>query len=1139
VSTQSLPGVGSTFGPYRIDALLGRGGMGVVYRAEDLRLQRSVALKLLSAQLSDDLRFRERFLRESRLAAATEHPGIVPVYEAGEIDGRLYIAMRCIDGADLGGLLRREGPLEPVRAVVLVAQLAAALDAAHARGLVHRDVKPSNALVSRDADGERVYLLDFGVTESTGSHERLTATGQFVGTVDYLAPERIRGESADSRADLYALGCVLFECLTGEVPFPRESEAAAMYAHLEDEPPQVSERRPGLPTELDAVVARALAKDPAERWQTGAELAAAARKAVRPDDARAVGAHARGSRARRTAAAGLALLAVAVAAAAALELRSDDSGRPAVIDGNEVGLIDAGAGDITEQFAVGPDPSALVVGGGSVWAASERADTVSRIDGTGHPIVTIPVPGDPAGMTFAAGSLWVANREGRSISQIDPGSNRVVGSVEVGNAPRAVAAGFGALWVASDVDRKLARVDLARGVVTAQVDLGGNATSVATGAGAVWVASEEAGSVFRIEPGAHAVSGTIEVGNGPAAVVAADGAVWVANRQDGTVSRIDPGTEAVTKVVPVGPDPTAIAAGEGGVWVADSGNGTVVRVDTTTGRVAETIHVGNPPSALAVADGSVWTAARASPASHDGGTLRIEMQPYETPMLEPSRDDTASLELLSLAHDGLVAYRRTDSSTYGPLVGGLAVDVPDPSPDGRTYVFKLRRGLRYSDGSPVRPDDFRASLEAFLRQYRRVPYLPPFYEHIVGASGCMKHPGRCDLSQGIVTDASAGTITIRLNEPDPDLLDKLAYPFAYVAPADHPFQRNVAPPSTGPYRIVSFDPRRGARLVRNPYFRARGFDARPNGLADEIRFQFRDNDRRSFDAAVAAVERGESDVVEVSGKFGGRWSPKRIAALAVRTPGRLYTDATAETEYMFLNVRTPPFDDPRVRQAINYAVDRGEVARRAGGPDLAQLTCQLVPPGFPSYKPSCPYTANPDPGGGWSRPDIDRARRLIEQSGTKGTRVTVWSYSGLHAITQYFVSLLHSLGYRSSLREFRLWTDYAKATTDARSRVQIGTNGWASDIAVPADFTTLFRCRMAANFSRFCDRRLEDRIEGALATRGTQADAAWQAVYRRLSEAAPLVPLVNRRTLTLVSKRVGNYEHHPLWGALYDRMWVR
>jgi serine/threonine protein kinase len=274
-----IPDVGSTLGQYRLTEVLGRGGMGVVYRAQDLRLERSVALKLLSGALSDDVRFRKRFLRESRLAASTEHPGIVPIYDAGEIDGLLYIAMRYVEGSDLARLLREEGALEPERAVDLVAQLAAALDAAHEHGLVHRDVKPSNALIGANGAHESVYLVDFGITEDLQSSERLTETGM-LGTGAYLAPERIRGERVDGRADVYSLGCVLFECLTGEVPFPRSSEVAELYAHLEDEPPRVSDRRPGLPAELDAVVRRALAKDPDDRWQTGAELAEAARAAL-------------------------------------------------------------------------------------------------------------------------------------------------------------------------------------------------------------------------------------------------------------------------------------------------------------------------------------------------------------------------------------------------------------------------------------------------------------------------------------------------------------------------------------------------------------------------------------------------------------------------------------------------------------------------------------------------------------------------------------------------------------------------------------------------------------------------------------------------------------------------------------------
>ena len=243
----SAPSIGTQLGSYRIEALLGRGGMGVVYRAEDLRLGRSVALKLLAPHLTEDARFRCRFLAESRLAASIDHAGIVPIYEAGESDGQLYIAMRYVDGTDLGSLLHRGGPMEPQRAIDLVAQLGNALDAAHARGLVHRDVKPSNALIAVEGADEHVYLADFGLTRTMATAGGVTAGDQLVGTVDYLAPECITGEPADGRADIYSLGCVLFEALTGEVPFPRDSEVAAIYAHLEDEPPRPSERRPGVP----------------------------------------------------------------------------------------------------------------------------------------------------------------------------------------------------------------------------------------------------------------------------------------------------------------------------------------------------------------------------------------------------------------------------------------------------------------------------------------------------------------------------------------------------------------------------------------------------------------------------------------------------------------------------------------------------------------------------------------------------------------------------------------------------------------------------------------------------------------------------------------------------------------------------
>ena len=257
---------------YELETVIGRGGMGVVYRARQLGLDRAVAIKLIAGERADDPVFRERFKRESRLAAAVSHANIVPVYEAGEDNGLLFIAMPLIDGVDLGQILARGGPLKPDRAVGIVTQLAAALDAAHERGIVHRDVKPANVLVTRD---EHVYLTDFGVAKEIGDATGITRTG-WVGTFDYVAPEQASGAPPSPAGDTYALAGVLAHCLTGTVPFPRDSDAATLLAHLNAPPPAPSTLRAGLPRALDVVVARGMAKDPAQRYPSATALAQAA-----------------------------------------------------------------------------------------------------------------------------------------------------------------------------------------------------------------------------------------------------------------------------------------------------------------------------------------------------------------------------------------------------------------------------------------------------------------------------------------------------------------------------------------------------------------------------------------------------------------------------------------------------------------------------------------------------------------------------------------------------------------------------------------------------------------------------------------------------------------------------------------------
>ncbi|MGH3099907.1 MAG: protein kinase domain-containing protein, partial [Thermoleophilia bacterium] len=271
------PRVGTELAGYRIESLLGWGGMSVVYLAEDLRLKRLVALKLLAARLADNGAFRERFLRESELAASIDHPNIVPIYEAGTAEGVLFIAMRYVEGGDLKHRVQ-VGRMDPADAIGIVAQVAIALDAAHGRGLVHRDVKPSNILLDTGArpDGsDHVYLADFGLTKHV-SDDTGSGDGGLIGTVDYVAPEQIAGGEVDGMADVYSLGCVLFETLVGHPPFRRhrrESELAVLFAHLDAEAPAVSEERPDLPVALDAVIVRALAKEPKQRYPSCRELA--------------------------------------------------------------------------------------------------------------------------------------------------------------------------------------------------------------------------------------------------------------------------------------------------------------------------------------------------------------------------------------------------------------------------------------------------------------------------------------------------------------------------------------------------------------------------------------------------------------------------------------------------------------------------------------------------------------------------------------------------------------------------------------------------------------------------------------------------------------------------------------------------
>jgi serine/threonine-protein kinase len=430
------PRIGSVLAGYRIEGLLGRGGMGVVYLAHDLSLERKVALKLLAPELSADAAFRERFLRESRLAASIDHPGVIPIHEAGEADGTLFIAMRYVEGTDLKRLLAEEGALEPARAIGLLAQVAEALDvAAHEHGLVHRDVKPANVLIATQAGREHVYLADFGLSRqlaAPGAIER----SHFSGSADYVAPEQVRREPLDGRADLYALACVLHECLTGQPPFRRDALTATLFAHLEDDPPPASHANPELPAAIDPVLARGLAKEPAERQATCRDLIDEAREAL------GIAAPHPGWRhlPRRTKlAAALVVLAVAAAAAipALLLTGGGTKGPPRAdtrptlaITADSVQRIDPATNELATTSRIGSgskdlpwEISQVAVGAGAVWATLAPSGTLVRISpATGLISGKTKVDRAAANVVTGLDTVWVVSNafDSASITAIDP-----------------------------------------------------------------------------------------------------------------------------------------------------------------------------------------------------------------------------------------------------------------------------------------------------------------------------------------------------------------------------------------------------------------------------------------------------------------------------------------------------------------------------------------------------------------------------------------------------------------------------------------------------------------------------------------------------------------------------------------------
>jgi serine/threonine protein kinase len=614
---------GEVVGGYRIERLLGRGGMAAVYLAEDTQLKRRVALKVLSPELASDAVFRQRFIDESERLASVDHPNIIPVYAAGQDGDHLFIAMRLVDTTDLKQLIEHEGPLPPERAVALVTQVAGALDAAHAKGLVHRDVKPANVLVALGSGGDHAYLSDFGLTKRTEETSGLTKTGYFMGTIDYVAPEQISGKGVDGRTDQYALACVLYQCLTGHAPYPRDDDAAVLFSHLSEPPPKVTETRPELPPKIDDVIAKGMAKEKDDRYADCMGLASAARAALLGDIMPSGGREAPldetklaepprqatdqkltvppppgptpapipdDHRRRRTPLViGAVVVAVAIVAAGLALLSGGAS------DG---GGADGGGGSGTDEGSGAGGPVSLVA--------------LDATDGTASPPLRGNFSPRSESISIEHGELWQVTED--SLIVRDPSTGEILEKPRIDHEWAVFDAGYGSAWIAHPPSKghsDLERLDPKTGNPQHQ-PFDGTPIDVGVGTQKVWLLTDD-GTLTEFDREGNVVDSFPTGVEDPTSAIPMGSYVWLA--ESDAVAKFDPAERAVVDRISLPADGSLIGVdtdqGEGEqAWIFDPSAETLAPIDAKTGEVRDALAVGvGRITDAAIMNGLLWVSS--------------------------------------------------------------------------------------------------------------------------------------------------------------------------------------------------------------------------------------------------------------------------------------------------------------------------------------------------------------------------------------------------------------------------------------------------------------------------------------------------------------------------------------------------
>ena len=826
---------------------------------------------------------------------------------------------------------------------------------------------------------------------------------------------------------------------------------------------------------------------------------------------------------------------VAIVATVALVAGHSGSDRPRLApDGAGLAAFETDSGRFAGAAPLPGAPAAIASEASGIWVADPDDNLVARVDpGSRAVTARVMLPSAPAALAVGDGSVWVASALAGTVSRIDPGTERVTQTIRVGGSPTALAFGASAVWVADQSGRVLA-LDPATGRRERAITVDDAPNSLAVDRRTVWVASNAGGTVTTIAARSGALVATFRVGGGPVAIESDDrGAAWVANALDATVSRIDART-GVRATIPVGGGPAALALSAGSLWVANESAGTVSQIDSRRGVVTRTLRVGAGPTAVAIIGGRTWVGTRPQGAEHRGGTLRLVGA--GSAHIDPQfQTQFPSPQFLGMAYDGLVTLRHAGGPRGVALVPDLAVALPTPTAGETRYTFRVRPGIRYWSGARVRASDFVRAME---RLFRGRSQGVTYFDGLVGARRCEQRLATCRLAHGVIAHDAARTVEFRLRAPDRDFLYRLAaINLAAPAPPGTPDRevRTRPIPGTGPYRIASVT-RDVVRFVRNPYFREWSHAAQPAGYPDEVDWRF----STSLEQQVRDVEAGHADWVFAS------IPPQLLTLIHNRAAAQLHINDAPATDFLWVNTHTPPFDDVRVRRALNYALDRRAVVRAYGGPEQATPACQVLPPGMRAYKRYCPYTRAPRSDGAWTAPDLARARKLVAASGTRGMRVSVLRTPDLvlppPGVAAIAARALRLIGYRANVRVLTHAQYYAMPAR-GRAALQLGAASWLADYPAPSNFLELWiACRGPFNEHRVCDPALDRRMARAHtleATDPTRADALWARIDRSTVDEALWVPLANSHAVELVSKRLRNYQYNALLGFLADQAWVR